>query len=356
MKFTKKVIGNLNKCYSIAPLFYRGCEHFLVAGEKKDPCLLFDPEGNLEATVWEEPGGVMTMVQIPGSDGCFLATWKFYSPNDSTDACLVLAVPKGSYSWEVRTVCKLPFVHRFDLLQRNGKTYLIACTLKSAHAHKDDWSSPGKVYACELPCDLTPFDEEHPLPLIPIKEQLTKNHGFYRTQTDSGTGALISSQEGVFLFTPPCFPQEKWDIRQILFTPASDAAMIDLDNDGKKELIVISPFHGSTVTIYKEEEAGFMPFYSYKEAEFAHAIWCGAIGGENCVIIGHRKGAKALLLFRYQPSKGTFESVMIDENCGPANVTVLKHNGRTFLVSANRESDEIAVYDLLQAESAEPIR
>jgi len=43
-----------------------GQERILVAAEKHDPCLLFDLEGNQVDQVWDEPGGVMTMVQVPG--------------------------------------------------------------------------------------------------------------------------------------------------------------------------------------------------------------------------------------------------------------------------------------------------
>ena len=42
MKVQKKIIGHLTKCYSIAPLRWRGQEYFLVAAEKQDPCFLFD--------------------------------------------------------------------------------------------------------------------------------------------------------------------------------------------------------------------------------------------------------------------------------------------------------------------------
>ena len=90
----KKVLANLEKCYSIAPIHYKNADHILVAAEKTDRCILFDINGNEEETVWEGPGGVMTMVQVPGTDGQFLATHKFYSPNDSKEAKIILAYPE----------------------------------------------------------------------------------------------------------------------------------------------------------------------------------------------------------------------------------------------------------------------
>ena len=64
MKVEKKIISNLTKCYSIAPLHYHEQDYILVAAEKQDPCLLFDCEGNQVDKVWDGPGGTMSMVQV----------------------------------------------------------------------------------------------------------------------------------------------------------------------------------------------------------------------------------------------------------------------------------------------------
>ena len=47
MKVEKKVISNLNKCYSMSTLSYKGENCFLVAAEKHDPCYLFAEDGTL---------------------------------------------------------------------------------------------------------------------------------------------------------------------------------------------------------------------------------------------------------------------------------------------------------------------
>ena len=61
MKIEKKVISNLNKCYAMSELTWKGEHCFLVAAEKHDPCHVFSEDGALLDTVWTEPGGVMTM-------------------------------------------------------------------------------------------------------------------------------------------------------------------------------------------------------------------------------------------------------------------------------------------------------
>ena len=252
MNVTKKVIGNLEKCYALAPLTYQGKPHMLVAAEKVNQCRLYDLDGNLCDVIWEEPGGTMSMVQVPGSDGQFMATHKFYSPNDSREAKLVLASPSED-GWNIKTLAELPFVHRFDIITRNGVNYVIACTLKSGHEYKEDWRFPGKIQVCVLPKDLSQIDEDHPLEFQVIKDNMLKNHGYCKTEMDGVERAFVASNEGVFCVTPPESENGSWQIEQLIDEPSSDAAFADFDNDSEKEMLTISPFHGNKISIFKKQ-------------------------------------------------------------------------------------------------------
>lgn len=339
----KTMMGELEKCYSIAPLTYHGKRHILVAAEKTDRCILFDENGKEEATVWEQPGGVMTMVQVPGTDGQFLATHKFYSPNDSKEAKIIIATPAENNVWEIRTLVELPFVHRFDILESEGENYLIACVLKSGHEYKNDWSHPGKVYVAKLPKDLSQYNENNQLQLEVLKEGFLKNHGYYRVTENNVMSALVSCENGVFRFYPPTGEETSWREEQLLDTPASDATMIDLDGDGELELAVISPFHGEEAAIYKKVNGKYEKVYQYPEkAEFLHAIWSGNLAGKPVVVLGHRKGARRLMVFSWDGEKYCFKT--IDDDCGPANAYGYRREDQDILISTNREINEIAMY------------
>ena len=344
MKVNKKVISNLTKCYSIAPLTYENKQYILVAAEKQDPCYLFDLEGNQVDTVWSQPGGVMSMVQVPNSNGVFLATHKFYSPNDSKEAKIIIATPIEKGNWEIRTLVDLPHVHRFDIVTRNGVNYLIDCALKSGHEFKEDWSMPGKVYAVVLPDDISVYNDDNQLELTVIKDDMLKNHGYYKIYEDDIAHCLISCDSGVYDFVPPAKADENWSIEKLVDEPASDALLVDMDGDGEKELAMISPFHGENIYFYKKIDGEFKKVYTYDTADFAHAIYGGTLLGEPAVIIGHRKGARNLLVFTYNKQEAKYEVTILDEDCGPANVFKFERNGEEVLVSTNREIDEVAMY------------
>lgn len=183
------------------------------------------------------------MVQVPGSDGQFLATHKFYSPNDSKEAKIILAYPEDG-EWKVRTLAELPL--QFEVL----------------------------------------------------KEGLLKNHGYCKAEVDGVLRSYVAANEGVFECTPPESAEGTWEIKQVLDEASSDMAFADFDNDGELEMLTISPFHGEKISIFKKTDA----------------------------------------------EKLTFTADLLDSDVGPANVLHYTNNGEDYILSANREIDEIALY------------
>lgn len=342
MKIQKQKLAELTKCYCVAPLTFREKPCFLVASEKEFSCLLFDADGQFLDEIWKEPGGTMSAVQLPGCDGAFLATHRFYSPNNCREASIVMCRYLDG-AWQTRTLVSLLGVHRFDILNRNGTNYLIACTIKSDYEGKDDWRFPGAVMACPLPSDLLSLWDSPSLPLKMIREGLTKNHGYSR---DGDTG-IITSQEGVFRFIPPDRPDLSWKTEQLLDQPTSDALLIDLDGDGEKELLTLSPFHGDTLRIFRKIGAQYRPVFEYEETiPFAHAICPAALGERKVAVIGHRQGRRDLLAVDF--SNGDYRVTVLDHDIGPTNALCIDEGSPCKIISANREINEIAYYTLTE--------
>ena len=351
MKATKKVICRLNKCYSLAPLNYKGQNCFLVAAEKQDPCYLFSEQGEKLETVWEGPGGVMTMQQLPGSDGAFLATHRFYSPNDSKDAKIVIAEPQGDGKWAVRTLCDAPFVHRFAILTRDGVHYLLVCCLKSGHEYKEDWRFPGAVYAAVLPESLSGFDETHRLQLTLLMDGLLKNHGYSLYVDDGVETGIVGCDSGVFQFIPPAQAEGNWEIRKLIGDPSSDAVLLDFDGDGRPELASIAPFHGDTLNFYRQNTDGSYSLeYTYPEKlEFLHATWACEVLGKPAWIVGCRKGGRESLCVTWDNG---YKFEVFDSGAGAANALMLSNGS---LVLTNRETDEVAMYTFTSDQAAKDV-
>lgn len=346
MKLVKRKSIELEKGYCVAKLRYHGEEKLIAAAEKVNKCLLFDLYGNLEETIWEEPGGTMSIAHIPGSDGCFLAVQRFYSPNDAAGAGIVYVEPEAENHWSVKQVAELPFVHRFGILEKNHHYYIVACTLKSGHKYKDDWTVPGKIWTAQLPENFDKVEAgSSPIPFTVLKEGLTKNHGYYQGRDGSGDFALVGSENGIFKVEPPEKPGEPWKCSQMIEDAASDMALSDLDGDGEQELVTISPFHGDTLNIYHKSAKGYvLTGICPGKLEFAHGIWSGMIDGKPVVLVGHRGGEQSIVMITCENGSYSYETLLT--YAGSANLLVYERRGKNCLISANRENNEIAFYDM----------
>ena len=118
------------------------------------------------------------------------------------------------------------------------------------------------------------------------------------SSVDEVLRSYVAVNEGVFECIPPESEEGTWEIKQILDEASSDMAFADFDNDGELEMLTISPFHGEKISIFKKTDA----------------------------------------------EKLTFTADLLDSDVGPANVLHYKNNGEDYILSANREIDEIALY------------
>lgn len=344
MKIEKKKLADLTLCYCVAPLRVNGRSCLAVASEKEFPCLLFDERGNNIEQIWSGPGGTMTALQIAGTDGEFLATHRFYSPNNCKEASIVLC-RREENGWSVKTLLELPGVHRFDVLRRNGVNWLIACTIKSDYEYKDDWRFPGKVWVCRLPDDLHSLPEDYRLPAVAIREGLLKNHGYSRNLKDGVETAIVTCEQGVFRFMPPEVSDGEWEVEELLCEPTSDALLVDFDRDGEEELLTLSPFHGDTLRVFKRSGGTFVKVYEYENPiPFAHAICAAGPDDARFAVLGHRKGERDLLALRWEDGKYHME--LLDHDVGPANALSFQLDGKTVVLAANREINEIDYYTL----------
>ncbi len=340
MRVEKIATHHLEKCYSIASLQVEGVPHIVVAAEKVNRCLLFSAQGELVDTIWDEPGGTMTIVPLPDKSGRFLASQKMYSPNDALEAELVLVSRSGLGQWQVEPYLSLPFVHRFEILNANGINYLIAATIKGGHSHRDDWSVPGKIYAGVLDNSFSPPRLE------PVLEGITRNHGFFKASNKDGDYVVISGDQGVFKIFPPHKESSGWESEKILDKAVSDIYFIDIDGDGIDEMVTLAPFHGDELAIYKFIEGSYELIYTHpQEMGFAHALWGGIWSGKQVLFFGHRQGkSRDLYLITYE--EGEYNFKVIDKDVGPTNLLGYQNSGDFYLVSANREIDEVAFYKI----------
>lgn len=344
MRFAKHVIGSFAKCYAVAPFDDGARSGFLVGAEKDGPLVRYNARGEAVETLMGGPGGVMTIEQFPGRQDMVLAISEMFSPNCGGDGARVVCCVRGDDGWRSSTVCSLPYVHRFGtLLGPDGTPWLLACTIKGACEHREDWRFPGAVYAACLDEVALSAGEGEVVP-EPLREGQLKNHGFWLAPDRSH--ALVTTDEGVFRYAPPAGEGGAWEVEQLLAGRFSDVAPVDLNGDGAAELVTFSPFHGDTLQVWRRGASGYeLAWEDPERHEFIHAIWAGKLAGEPCALVGNRRGRQELLRLFW--ADGAYATELVDAGCGPANVCVVHDGSCELVVAANRETDELALYEVV---------
>ncbi|MHB1454706.1 MAG: hypothetical protein ACYCYM_12250 [Saccharofermentanales bacterium] len=342
MKIVKKVLIQQNRCYAAGNIVFNGKAMALLATEGEGACYAFSGKDyEKKRDVWTEPGGTMTFVPLPGTNGEFLSVQKFFRLFQWEEATIVWVRPQEDGTFIVKELFTLPYIHRFDILVAGGKQYFIGCTLATKKETREDWSCPGKVYVAQMPADL-----DQPIRLTVLMDSLTQNHGYSSVIWEGKAAAMIGAMEGAFIITPPQVQNADWSIEQIMDWPVGDLAAIDIDGDGELEIAAIEPFHGRYFRVYKKTGGSYRLIYEHPEtSEFYHVVKDTTLLGKPVFIGGCRRGKQQL--FYITPKQGTslqLESVLIEEGVGPSNIAVIHEETRDVIISANREKGEAALY------------
>lgn len=345
IRIDKEVILNLPMSYAINFLHTPTGMLGVCASEGLGGCFTFPVDTLVPVQrVWENAGGCMSISQI-APDGTFLAVQNFFKGFNAKQGCIVRSAPDGRGGWHTEPFLTLPYLHRFDVIDVEGRKYLIAATLCRNKEFKEDWSTPGAVYIGELRNGMDPPEELRPL--IPA---LTKNHGFYRGTHNGQNCLLISGMEGVFEIGIPQHAGDEWQVECLLEREISDAAIVDIDGDGAEELVAIEGFHGDHITINKLIDGAWQEVYRYP-APFAHVVWGGDILGKPGLLLAYRNDNGGLLLMRRSEKTGAYymEHLYIDELVSPTNLAVDSRADVCRIYASCGRTQQVVRYTLTRA-------
>jgi hypothetical protein len=340
MNIQKRFLTTMNRCYSANHIVVDGQTRILVATEGEGACLAWTgPDYAQSHEVWAGPGGTMSIVPIPGTNGEFLAVQKFFKMFQWEEAKVVHVKPLADGRYAVTDILHLPYIHRFDLLPVGDKLYFIGGTLATTKQAKEDWSDPGKLWVGE-------YTGPGPLQVTALKSGMTQHHGYSRLEHAGRVSSLVTCREGAFEVTPPQQAGAEWQVQPLMDWPISDIAAIDIDGDGELEYATIEDFHGPHFRVYKRVAGQWQKIYEHPEvSEFYHVVTATTLAGQAVFVGGCRRGKQQLFYVQaVQASPLVLQAQVIEEGVGPSNVHVMHEQGRDIIVSANREKAEAALY------------
>ena len=341
MKIEKIILDEMYRAYSTGSVSIDGDLHAIIASEAIDGmCVAYHGENfSKKKVVWEKAGGTMSIIEVPNTNGEFLASQNFFPGFNALTSKVVHAIPKGE-GFEIKDFISIPYLHRFDIIEKNGVSYFIGAALCTSKTEREDWSDPGKVFVGILPNDLSQKME-----VKPIIENLTHNHGYYKATYEGKVASYITTDEGVFVFLPPEQKDGEWEIKHIIEKRVSDVAVFDIDGDGENEILSIEPFHGNQMHIYKKVNGKYEIVYTVpRPIEFAHAICGTTLRGLPVFVCGIRRLNAELFYIEFNKETKQFDITVIDENVGTANIVVINEADRDIIVASNNTIHEAAVY------------
>lgn len=340
MNVKKSVLEEFEKLYAQCAIWRDGKPVKYFAGaEAEGACIAVDAQDESKKTVWDGPGGTMTICQIK-DNGDFYANEKFFPIFHAPD-CILVHGSETETGYDITEVQTIPYLHRFDVVNCGGEQVFVGATLAKFKENKDDWSKPGEILIGKLNAD-----PRKPMELKVIKEGITKNHGYCTTTLNGKPVILITGVEGVFCVEIPDKFEDLWNITTLFDREISDACTVDFDHDGEDEIVAIEGFHGHRLTVNKKIDGVWTEIFS-KDIKFGHGLWGGKLLGTDRFIAGWRQDSQELICFTKEGD--TVEEFVLGAG-GTSQFSVWEENNTAFVLSADRQAKgqigQLALYEL----------
>ena len=329
----KKSILEIQSVYTANAFLIDGVPYVGAGSETTPAVYVHDLQAGTSCFVNGCPGGVMSFVPAPGHPDLFYSIMGLFPPFVGMEAGVFMHRRTGE-TWETAKAMALPFAHRCDILEKEGRSWLFAASCSKFKENPADWSQSGELY-------VIPLDTETGLPGTPelVYDKIWRHHGMLKARVHGDDTLLFSGAEGVFYMVRE---NGAWKTCRLFDHEVSEFGLLDLDGDGADELVTIEPFHGNTLNVYKNAGGSWEKLYT-DELWFGHGLSCGMFRGEPVIVVGNRRGPLTLNLYRRLPD-GRFAKEILEEQAGPTQTQVFTADGRDYILSANQLKNEVALY------------
>jgi hypothetical protein len=291
-------------------------------------------------TVADGPGGMMSLVPVPGESRRLVSVMGLFPPFIGQAAGVFLHACTPGGAWETRKVIALPFAHRCEIVRHQGENHLFVATVSRHKADPADWSQPGELHVARIP-----ETADEPWQTRVLKNGLFRHHGMLKTRFDGEELLAVSSAEGIFGFQPESAGGGGWKEIRLFDREVSEFAFIDLDGDGADELATIEPFHGNRLNFYKRNAAAAWERYYESPLSFGHGLSAGRIGGQPVVVVGNRRDSGNLEMHIVRDlAQGAVERCVVEAQVQPTQTQIFSRQGADYLLSANQAKNEVALY------------